>query len=252
MNTDKTQLRVIILGATSGIAEATARLYAAEGASIVLAGRNVARLSQIADDLRVRGAQGCAVETVDLAAEADASSRLNQMISGLGGVDHILIAYGILGDQGQAETNWLHAADIIDVNFRSTAAWTLASANALAKNPTGALVVLGSVAGDRGRRANYVYGAAKAGTAVLVEGIAHRFAGKGPRIVVVKPGPTDTPMTAGMIKGGLLWSKPEAIARIVRAAADKGGPVVYAPGFWRWIMLIIRNLPAVIFNKLNI
>ena len=108
------------------------------------------------------------------------------------------------------------------------------------------------MAGDRGRRANFVYGAAKSAVAAIAEGLAHKYAGKGPRIVVVKPGPTDTAMTAGMEKGGPLWSKPKKIAAIVRRAADSGGPVVYAPGFWRPIMQIIRAMPSPIFNKLNI
>lgn len=251
MTASNTPLRVLVLGATSGIAEATARLYAAEGASILLAARNTERLATIAADLAVRGATALTAE-VDFTAEPDPAARLAALVQQLGGVDHILIAYGILGDQAQAERDWPVAREIIDVNFRSAAAWTLAGATALEGNARGALVVLGSVAGDRGRRANFVYGAAKAGIAALMEGLAHKYAGNGPRIVVVKPGPTDTPMTAGMPKGGLLWSTPDAVAKIVRAAADTGGPVVYAPGFWRYIMLIIRFLPAVIFNKLNI
>ena len=115
------------------------------------------------------------------------------------------------------------------------------------------MVVLGSVAGDRGRGANFVYGAAKAGLATLIEGIAHRFAGSGPRAVIVKPGPVITPMTAGFAsRKGLMWATPETVGLIVRRAADRGGPVVYAPWFWRWIMLIIRFLPAPIFNRLDI
>ncbi len=113
--------------------------------------------------------------------------------------------------------------------------------------------MLGSVAGDRGRRANFIYGAAKAGLATLVEGIAHRFANTGPRAVIVKPGPVITPMTVGYAsRKGLMWSTPEKIAAIVRRAPDQGGPVVYAPWFWRWIMLVIRFLPARIFNRLDI
>jgi short-subunit dehydrogenase len=117
----------------------------------------------------------------------------------------------------------------------------------------GSLVVLGSVAGDRGRRANFVYGAAKAGLAALVEGVAHRFANAGPRAVIVKPGPVITPMTEGFAdRKGLTWASPETVAAIVRRAADRGGPVVYAPWFWRWIMLVIRLLPASIFNRLDL
>jgi decaprenylphospho-beta-D-erythro-pentofuranosid-2-ulose 2-reductase len=131
----------------------------------------------------------------------------------------------------------------------------MASAARLEAQGRGSLVVIGSVAGDRGRQSNYVYGAAKAGLATLVQGIAHRMAlraPKGARAVVVKPGFVDTPMTAGLKKGGPLWAQPEAIAAVVRKAADKGGPIVYAPWFWRFILLIIRLVPAPIFHKVRL
>jgi short-subunit dehydrogenase len=245
-------LRVIILGATSGIAEATARIYAREGAALLLAGRREDRLRAIADDLRIRGAGRTEIAVADLARPEDTATALAGFAATLGGVDHILLAYGILGDQAEAMKDQAAAAHILAVNFDSAAAWCLAAANLIEAQGHGSLVVLGSVAGDRGRRANFVYGAAKAGLAALVEGIAHRFAGKGPRAVIVKPGPTVTAMTEGMERKGLLWSQPEAVAAVVRRAADKGGPVVYAPWFWRFIMLIIRMLPARIFNRLDI
>ncbi len=243
-------LRVLILGAGSGIAQATARLYAGEGAAIGLAGRNLERLAEIAADLRARGA--VQVETFDVDfAMSEASPALALMADKLGGLDHVILAYGILGDQALAERDPVAAQSIIDVNFRSAAGWCLAVADMLQRQGNGSLVVLGSVAGDRGRRSNYVYGAAKAGLATLVEGISHRFAATGPRAVIVKPGPTDTAMTAAMPKGGPLWATPEAVALVVRKAAERGGPVVYAPARWRLIMAIVRAIPAVIFNKLN-
>ena len=114
------------------------------------------------------------------------------------------------------------------------------------------LLVIGSVAGDRGRRSNFIYGACKGGLARLVEGIAHKLAPLGARAVIVKPGFVDTPMTASFEKKGLLWAKPEAVAEVIAKAAERGGPVVYAPAFWRWIMLVIRHLPTFVFAKLNI
>jgi decaprenylphospho-beta-D-erythro-pentofuranosid-2-ulose 2-reductase len=245
-------LRVIILGATSAIAEATARLYAAEKASLMLVGRQEARLKAIADDLAVRGAAMVETATIDLEQADAAATILGGLAERLGGVDHILIAYGILGEQPKAAADPVEAERILKVNFNSAALWCLAAANLLEAQRRGSLVVLGSVAGDRGRRANFVYGAAKAGLAALVEGIAHRFAANGPRAVLVKPGPTITPMTDGMVRKGLLWSTPEAVAAVVHRAAARGGPVQYAPWFWRYIMLIIRFLPAPIFNRLDI
>jgi decaprenylphospho-beta-D-erythro-pentofuranosid-2-ulose 2-reductase len=243
-------LRVLILGAGSGIAQATARLYAAESAIVGLAGRNAGRLAGIADDLRARGATRVEAFDVDFTL-APVPPTLAAMADKLGGLDHVILAYGVLGEQALAERDQAVAQSIIDVNFRSAAAWTLAVAEVLEGQGRGSLVVLGSVAGDRGRRANYIYGAAKAGLSTLVEGISHRFRGTGPRAVIVKPGPTDTAMTAGMTKGGPLWATPEAVAAVVRKAADSGGPVVYAPARWRLIMAIIRMIPAPIFNKMN-
>jgi len=248
--TNQNPLHVLILGAGSGIAQATARIYAAEGAVIGLAGRNSQRLASIADDLKARGASGVESFDVDFTT-VDATATLAAMAEKLGGLDHIILAYGLLGDQALAERDPATAQSIIDVNFRSAAAWSLAVANLLERRGKGSLVVLGSVAGDRGRRSNYVYGAAKAGLAILVQGISHRFRGTGRRAVIVKPGPTDTAMTAGMTKGGLLWSTPETVAAVVRKAADSGGPVFYAPPRWRLIMAIIRSIPAAVFNKMN-
>lgn len=112
--------------------------------------------------------------------------------------------------------------------------------------------MIGSVAGDRGRASNYVYGASKAGLRALVEGIAHRLARSGARAVLIKPGFVDTPMTQGIPNKGLLWARPEAVAKVIVAAADRGPPVVYAPWFWQGIMLVVRNTPAFIFHRTNL
>lgn len=246
-------MKIIVLGATSAIAEATSRLYAAEGAELLLVGRQGERLAAIAADLRLRGAPRVDVATRDLAQANAAMAALGSFAATLGGVDHVLIAYGTLGDQQASESDLGAAGENLAVNFTSAAFWALAAAELLERQGHGSLVVLGSVAGDRGRRANFVYGAAKSGLATLVEGIAHRFAGSGPRAVIIKPGPVVTPMTEGFAnRKGPLWATPETVAAIVRRAADRGGPVVYAPWFWRWVMLIIRLLPARIFNRLEI
>jgi len=246
-------LKVIILGATSAIAEAIARLYAAEGAELLLVGRHGERLAAIAGDLRLRGAARADTAVRDLAGAVGSGTIFASFVETLGGLDHVFLAYGILDDQKIAEHDPAAVERSLTVNFTSAAAWVLAAAAVLERQGRGSLVVLGSVAGDRGRRANYVYGAAKAGLATLVEGIAHRFAGKGPRAVIVKPGPVITPMTESFAnRKGLMWATPETVAAIARRAADRGGPVVYAPWFWRWIMLIIRLLPTTIFNRLDI
>jgi short-subunit dehydrogenase len=239
--------KVIVLGALSAVAEQTARLYAAEGAELMLAGRDHDRLEAVAADLKVRGAAKAEVAALDLAAEAG-EARFQALVAALGGVDHVILAYGVLGGS-ELETDLAAARALLEVDFTSAALWALAAANQLERQKGGALVAIGSVAGDRGRASNYVYGAAKAGLAVLMQGLAHRLSRVGARAVVVKPGFIDTPMTAHMPKSGPLWARPEAVARIVRRAADTGGPVVYAPGFWRLILLIIRTLPAPVLHR---
>jgi decaprenylphospho-beta-D-erythro-pentofuranosid-2-ulose 2-reductase len=243
--------RVIVLGALSAIGEATARRFAAEGARLVLAGRNGERLRQVANDLAARGAADARVWPIDLVACADVAGELAAMAASLDGpVDAVLLFFGVLGDQALAERDPAEASRIIDTNFTAAAAWCLATAALLERQNAGVLVAVTSVAGDRGRRSNYVYGASKAGLSVLVEGIAHRLAGTGAHAVVVKPGFVDTPMTAHLRRGGPLWARPEAIARSIKSAVERPGrPVIYTPWFWRFIMLVVRNVPAFIFHK---
>ncbi len=242
--------RIIILGALSAMAESAARIWAGQGCSLMLAARNSDRLAVVARDLRARGAR---VETWsgDLAA-VDPASALMEMSGRTGGIDVVLLAYGILGDQQQAEAVPDRAAEVMRVNFSSAAGWCLAAANMFEAQRAGVLVVIGSVAGDRGRASNYVYGAAKSGLATLVQGIAHRLSRAGARAVLIKPGFVDTPMTAGIANKSLLWAKPETIAEAIVAAAKPGsrsGPIVYSPFFWRWIMLAIRMTPSFMFHK---
>lgn len=237
--------RVIILGATSAIAEATARLYAAESAALLLVARNGAQLDAVAADLRLRGARDVVEMVRDLTDTGDAFAALREWAGRIGGADLVLVCYGTL----EADTRDAAAiARTIEVNFTSQAVWSLAAAQLLREQASGTLAVVGSVAGDRGRKSNHLYGAAKAGIGTLVQGIAHSLAGTGARAVLVKPGLVDTPMTAGFRKGPL-WARPEQVARVIRARADRGGPIAYAPGFWRWVMAAIRAVPAPIFHR---
>jgi short-subunit dehydrogenase len=235
--------RVIILGALSAIAEAAAREWARRGAQLLLVGRDAARLDAVAADLRARGAV-VETEAADLA-----EGEIERRFEAMGRADIVLLAYGALGDRKSAERDGAEALRLLEVNFTSAARWCLAAASMLEAQGHGALVVIGSVAGDRGRASNYIYGAAKGGLGILVEGIAHRLAPTGARAVLIKPGFVDTPMTASIPNKGLLWAKPAAIARIIVKAADGARPVVYAPGFWRWIMAVIRNLPVALFHR---
>lgn len=242
--------KIIILGALSAIAEAAARKWAEQGAHLLLVGRDRERIEGVAVDLRIRGGLADIYEG-DLAT-IDAEKSFAEMVEKLGQVDVVLLAYGVLGDQMLAETNSAEANRILATNFTSAVAWCLAAATVLERQRRGVLIVIGSVAGDRGRRSNYVYGAAKGGLGILVQGITHRLASSAARAVLVKPGFVDTPMTAAITEKGLLWAKPEKIAEIiVRASMPNApmSPVIYAPSFWRWIMYVVRFMPNFIFHR---
>lgn len=243
-------MNVVILGASSGIAAEMARLYAARGADFGLLGSSAERLAEVSADLHVRGAGRIRTLAIDLAAPAPYETIISDLAAELGGIDVFILAYGILGDQARAHEDLQHAAAILVTDFTSAALWLLAAAKCMSRNGSGTIAVFCSVAGDRGRRSNYVYGSAKAGLAVFAQGMAHELAASGPRIVIVKPGFVITPMTAGMNRAGPLWSEARRVARIVTNAIDrKRGPVIYVPWFWRWIMLIIRLVPAPIFHR---
>ena len=240
---------VVVLGALSAVGEATARLHAAEGARFLLVGRDETRLVQVAADLKARGAADCLCRSLDLADQADSYAAFDEMAEALGGVDYVYLFYGLLGDQRQAEEELSAARAILKVNFSSAAEWCLAAARRLERQGRGVLLVASSVAGDRGRQSNALYGAAKGGLTLLVQGLAHRLAPSGARAVSVKMGFVDTPMTDGFKKGGPLWASPDQVARAIRRSADGRRPLVYVPWFWRWIMLVIRLVPAPIFHR---
>ncbi|MBY0421041.1 MAG: SDR family NAD(P)-dependent oxidoreductase [Parvularculaceae bacterium] len=241
--------KIIILGATSAIAGAFARDYAGEGAAFALAGRDAERLRQVAADLEARGAAKAAVVACDLSDASGAKAALAAMAATIGGADIVLVAYGALGEQADAEQAIDAARALLDVNFTSAALWSLAAASLLEEQGGGALVALSSVAGDRGRQSNFIYGAAKGGLSIFYQGLAHRMARRGVHVVAVKAGFVDTPMTAAFKKGPL-WASPQAVARAARDAIEKKrGPFVYAPSFWRYVMLAIRATPAPVFHR---
>ena len=167
-------------------------------------------------------------------------------------IDIVLIAHGSLPDQKQCEESLEAVKVALDINAVSPALYAEAFASHMARAGSGVIALVGSVAGDRGRKSNYVYGAAKGMLDRYAQGLQHRFADSGVRVVLVKPGPTDTPMTAHLKGGGLKLASVESVARDIVTGIQKGKPVVYAPGKWQLIMLVIRCMPRVIFNKLNI
>jgi short-subunit dehydrogenase len=245
--------RIVIVGATSAIAEHCARLWlAAAPADLVLIGRDAARLGRTAADLRVRGPQsGVKVMAVDLL-DAAAIRATVDAVTGEGAVDIVLVAHGWLADQKACEADLATARAALEVNAVSPVLWAEAFAGAMARADRGTIAIIGSVAGDRGRRANYVYGAAKGLVTRYAEGMQHRFAGSGVKVVLIRPGPTDTPMTAGRKAEGARLAPVEAVASGIVRAIARGRLSAYVPARWGLIMMVVRNLPAFIFNRINV
>jgi short-subunit dehydrogenase len=239
-------MNIVIVGASSEIASQMARQLAARGDRLVLLGRSAGNLNDQAADLKVRGAALAECMAMDLAA-ADPVEALNRSRDILGSIDRLVVAYGALGEQSLAMQDPQHARDLLQVNFTSAAGWLLAGLQTV--SASGSIAALSSVAGDRGRQSNFVYGAAKGGLSIFLQGMAHHCAKSGPHIVVVKLGFVDTPMTQAFRKG-FLWAKPDAVAkRIIRAMDDGTNGTLYVPWFWRGIMAIIRAVPEMIFHK---
>jgi len=245
-----TTKKIVIIGATSSIAEHCARLWVARGpVALTLVGRDRARIERVAADLRVRGAQASVeVETVDF----EDARAIAALAARLGTPDLVLVAHGSLPEQAACQQDLAACASALAVNGVSPVLFAEAFAAGFAAAGRGTLVLIGSVAGDRGRRSNYVYGAAKGLVTRYAQGLQHRFAGTAVKVVLVKPGPTDTPMTAHLKQGGARMASPEEVALLIVDGAERGTPLVYAPKKWALIMMVIRHLPSFVFNKMNI
>lgn len=241
----------MIVGATSAIATHCARLWVEnKSVDLTLVGRDAGRTERVAADLRVRS-PGSDIRV--LAAEFIEPGGIDAAVAGIvrdAPPDVVLIAHGMLPDQGECERDLVACHTALEINAISPVLYAEAFARHLALRGSGTLAIIGSVAGDRGRKSNYVYGAAKGLVDRYAQGLQHRFAGTAVKVVLIKPGPTATPMTAHM-QGAKLASVESVAESIVKAIAA-GKPTAYVPGKWRLIMLIIRHLPAFIFNKMNI
>lgn len=243
---------VLIIGASSGIAEAVARRYASQGAQMMLVARNQSKLDVIASDLSARGATAVytrAWEGHDTAGLVELAGFAWQS---LGTVDVALIAHGTLPDQERAQSDMAYAMEQFRTNGESAVACMLALAGHFENQGHGVLAVIGSVAGDRGRGSNYVYGAAKAAVDALASGLRARLFKKGVHVLTIKPGFVATPMTAELDLPPMLTATPERVAADIEKAVNNRRDVLYTPWFWAWIMRIIRFLPAAIFKRLSL
>lgn len=243
--------KILIIGATSAIAEASARIWAARGAALFLVGRRAERLEVIAADLAVRGAAAVRCYTLDVCDMAAHAAMLDAAVAALGSVDIALIAHGSLPDQQACEASVELTLSELNTNGVSVVALATRIGELFAAQQRGSLAVISSVAGDRGRQSNYVYGAAKGMVSLFLQGLRNRLAKCDVQVLTIKPGFVDTPMTAALPKGAL-WAKPEAIARGIVRAIDGKRDEVYLPGFWWLIMTIIKHIPERVFKKLSL
>lgn len=245
--------RIVIVGATSAIAEHCARLWVTEGAvDLVLVGRDLGKSEVVAADLRVRSPNST-VKCVQ--ANFHDPALIKELVDGIvrdAAVDIVLIAHGSLPDQQQCQENLSLCCDALAVNGVSPVLFAEAFAGHMQKVGAGTLIIIGSVAGDRGRKSNYVYGAAKGLVTRYAQGLQHRLANTGVKVVLIKPGPTDTPMTAHLKKTGARLASAKDVSQQIVIGANKGMPLIYSPRKWHLIMQIIQHLPNFIFNKLNI
>ncbi|KWF03470.1 SDR family oxidoreductase [Burkholderia pseudomultivorans] len=248
------QKKILIVGATSGIAMACARIWASQGAHLFLVARNTERLQQVADDLQARGAASVATHMLDINDLGQPhAAMLHDCRHTLGGSpDIVLVAPGTLPDQAQCQDDPAVAAREFTTNATSVIALLTAVANLLESARSGAIGVIGSVAGDRGRPSNYLYGSAKAALATFCEGLRARLYKAGVHLVTIKPGFVATAMTAGLPLPGPLVASPDKVARDIVRAIDKKRNVLYTPCFWSLIMLIIRSVPQFVFKRLSL
>lgn len=245
--------RIVIIGATSAIAEHCARLWVqGKSVDVALVGRDATRVERAAADLRVRSShsdiRAVQAEFLDpVAIQATVDSLVKEGLP-----DIVLIAHGSLPGQSICQSDLSACREALEINGVSPVLYAEAFAKHMAPANRGTLVLIGSVAGDRGRKSNYVYGAAKGLLARYAQGLQHRFAGTGVKIVLVKPGPTDTPMTAHLKSKGARLAPVEIVAEKIVDAVEQGKLVCYVPGKWKLIMWVIRHMPSALFNKLNI
>jgi short-subunit dehydrogenase len=243
--------KILIIGATSAIAEAAARIWAQSGNQIFLAARSSEKLAIIATDLQVKSSNKVGIFSLDVNDYSAHIPLLDAAEQSLGGLDTVLIAHGTLSDQSACERSVALSLQEINTNGLSVIALLTEIANRFEARKTGTIIVISSVAGDRGRQSNYVYGSAKALVSAFTSGLRQRLQKSGIAVITVKPGFVDTPMTASFKKGPL-WATADKVANdIVKAANSKNG-VIYTPWFWQWIMLIIKLIPEFIFQKLKL
>jgi short-subunit dehydrogenase len=243
--------RVLVLGATSAIASGVMRPLAEQGAHFYLVARNPEKLHAVASDLLTRGASAVFMQAMDLDDTAAHGALLAEAVKRLETIDLALLAHGVLGDQEKAQSDYAATEAILRTNFLSAVSLITWLANYFESTRQGTLAVISSVAGDRGRKSNYIYGTSKGALNIFLDGVRNRIDRSGVHVLTIKPGFVATPMTAHLPHTAL-FAHPSAVGRGILKAIEKRKDVAYVPPIWAWIMLIIRSVPNSIFKKLNL
>lgn len=240
---------VLILGAASDMAVAVARKYAAAKYDLLLAARNTARLDSLVSDLKIRYNVNCSLLEFDALDYASHSSFYNSLPQ----IPEVVVCvFGYLGEQEKAMQDWDHAARIIQSNYTGAVSILNIVAASFVARGSGTIVGISSVAGERGRKSNYIYGSAKAGFTAYLSGLRNDLFHKGVHVLTVLPGFVNTNMTSGLKLPPLLTAQPEEVASAIFNAAKARKNIIYVKWMWRWIMLIIRNIPEFIFKKMKL
>jgi len=240
---------VLLIGATSDVAKASAYLYANEGYHLTLAGRNVSYLQTLAHDIHVRYSAECRVKELDLLAFKTHDS----FVSSFNKLPDITVCFaGYLGDQEQALKEWDEAARIINTNYVGVVSVINQLALKYMEARKGTIAVLSSVAGERGRQSNFIYGSAKAGLSAYLSGLRNRLTPYGIHVLTVKPGFIATRMTEDLNLPPVLTASPEKVAHAIKAAIKKRKNTVYVYKIWWLIMLVIKMIPESVFKKLKL
>jgi len=241
-------MKLLLLGATSPIARLLAMRFAAEGSSVYLAARDAGEAARIASDMSIRTGAVVLSGTFDAVDFASHASLVARAADELGGLDGVVLCFGTLGDEDAAQIDPDAALATIHQNFTGAVSILTLAARRLEEQKRGFMIVIGSVAGERGRARNYVYGAAKGGLHTFAQGLRGRMARAGVHVMTVKLGTVDTRMTWGR-EGTLLTVSPERAANAIYAAYQRKAEVVYVPWFWRPIMGIVKLIPERIFKR---
>jgi decaprenylphospho-beta-D-erythro-pentofuranosid-2-ulose 2-reductase len=240
---------VLVLGATSDIAQALAYEFARHGYSLTLAARQPARLVALVSDLQIRyqvAVKAVAFEALDYPGHTTFYDRLEPK------PDVAICVFGYLGRQEVGQADFTEAGRIIQINYTGAVSILNVIANDFEQRRSGTIIGLSSVAGDRGRQSNYLYGSAKAGLTTYLSGLRNRLFKANVRVITARPGFVQTRMTAGMSLPGPLTATPQQVAKVIFEAYRRNRDNVYILPVWQYIMLVIRHLPEFIFKRLNL